>query len=179
MRQIVLLIVLALLLSGAPPGFAADATSEYRVKAAYLYNFAKFIQWPESAFSGPQAPLTIGVLGRNLFNGELTQLASRQIQNRSIEIKQFSSIAEVENCQLLYLNSSGSELQRTLQALRKKPIVTVGDAEDFTENGGVIKFVTKRDRLRFVINLGVAQATDIKLAAQLLALAAEVQDAPK
>jgi hypothetical protein len=178
MRQFFLLVALALFLAGAPPGNAAESPSEYQVKAAYLYNFAKFIHWPDSSFSDAKAPLIIGVLGKNPFNGELNQLISRTVRNRPIEIKHFKTVKDVFNCHLLYISPSGaSELDETLKVLGTKPIITVGEDNKFARQGGVIQFVTKRGRLRFIFNLEITKANDIKVDSQLLSLAAEVMGA--
>ena len=178
MRQFILLTLLALFICGAPPGHAADTSSEYRVKAAYLYNFAKFIRWPEKTFASVDSPLVIGVLGKNPFNGELTPLADKTVRNRKIIVRQFATIDNVTDCHLLYVSDTASrQLRAALQLLRVKPMVTIGDNEDFCKFGGVIQFVTRRDRLRFVINLDVAKDNDIHIDSQLLSLAVEVLEA--
>jgi hypothetical protein len=175
MRQFFLLVTLALFLAGSLSGHTAESPSEYQVKTAYLYNFAKFIHWPDSAFSDAKAPLVIGVLGNNPFNGLLKQLESKTVHNRPIKIKYFKSVKDVLNCQLLYIYPSESnELVEILKVLRTKPIITVSEANTFAEQGGVIQLVTKRGRLRFVFNLEVTKANDIKVDSQLLNLAADV-----
>jgi hypothetical protein len=161
-------------------GHTADTPSEYQVKAAYLYNFAKFIKWPGNAFADTAAPLVIGVLGRNDFAGELTKLSSKSVRNRSIEIKQFETVKEIQTCHLLYINTSKSiELASILSELRTRPIITVGDTDKFALHGGVIQFVTVRGRLRFIINLDTAKMNHVQIDAQLLSLAIEVLGAYK
>lgn len=180
MRHFFLLVALALFLSGAPPVFAAESPTEYQVKAAYIYNFAKFINWPESTFHDAKAPLVIGVLGTNYFNGALTPLSAKRVRNRGIEIKYFKTLAEVKNCHLLYISKSEEQNRsRILKKLATRPILTVGDFDNFVQLGGIIQFVTRRDRLRFSINLAVASQNNIQIEAQLLSLAAEVVGAKK
>ncbi|MDX2479452.1 MAG: YfiR family protein [Desulfuromusa sp.] len=175
MKQFLLLIPLLLLLGIAAPGHSAENPGEHKVKAAYLYNFAKFIHWPDSAFYDTEAPLVIGVLGTNYFNGALQPLATKKVRNRVIEIKYFKTLAEVQNCQILYISKSEEKnLQTILKELSIRPILTVGEIKNFVGFGGIIQFITKRDRLRFSINLNIAKNNEIQIEAQLLSLAAEV-----
>ncbi len=175
MKKFLLLATLLLLLGLAAQGYSADAPGEYKVKAAYLYNFAKFIRWPDSAFHNAEAPLVIGVLGTNYFNGALQPLAAKKVRNRTIEIKHFKTLAEVQNCHLLYISKSEQQNRGLiLTTLANQPILTVGVFNDFVELGGIIQFITRRDRLRFSINLAVASQNNIQIEAQLLSLAGEV-----
>ena len=180
MKKFLLLVTLLLLLGHVTPGYSADVPGEYKVKAAYLYNFAKFIHWPDSMFQDANAPLVIGVLGTDYFNGALQPLAAKKVRNRTIEIKHFKTLAEVQNCHLLYLSKSEQRNRSLiLKKLATQPILTVGAFKDFVELDGIIQFVTRRDRLRFSINLAVASQNNIQIEAQLLSLAAEVVGAKK
>lgn len=180
MKQILLFIVLIFMIGYVPSGHAAEPSSEYELKAAYLYNFAKFIHWPEDTFADKRSPLIIGVLGKNPFQTELLPLTSRTVRKRPIEIRQFNTVKDVRNCHLLYISQSVSNKLRTiLKNLRTKPIVTVGDDMNFVNLGGMFQFVTRRDRLRFTVHLDVAKANAIKIDAQLLSLAVEIQEAGK
>lgn len=180
MRQFVLLIVLALFISGTPPAHAAKGPAEYQVKAAYLYNFAKFITWPETAFSDRDTPFVIGILGENEFNGYLEPLASKTVRNRPIVIKHFKSIQDVSGCQILYMSSSeDKQLKEHLKKLRTQAIVTASDGRNFAKQGGMIQFTPVRGRLRFIINLEQATAVGIKIDSQLLSLAIETLEAKK
>lgn len=176
MKPLLLIVALALLFTGAPPGHAAETPTEAQLKAAYLYNFAKFIHWPEGVFKDDSAPLVIGVLGKNDLRRELMPLRLKTVRDRAIEIKQFQSLSEVSDCQIIYVGTLATDkLKEILQQLSHKPIITVGADSRFVDYGGVIQFVTRRGRLRFLINLRVAKANGIKIDAQLLSLAAEVQ----
>ena len=173
MQRFILILILSLVITTGSQ--AASSPGEYQVKAAYIYNFAKFIHWPDSAFSDAKEPLVIGVLGTNDFNGALKPLAGKKVRNRVIEIKYFNTHHKVKNCQLLYISKSEEKkTQLILKELADQPILTVGETKYFVEFGGIIQFVTKRDRLRFSINLDVAQNNDIQIEAQLLSLAAKV-----
>lgn len=180
MKNFLLKIIFILVICCKAAVLDAGTPSEYQVKAAYLYNFAKFIRWPESAFVGNDAPLIIGVLGQNSFAGKLMPLSSRMVRNRPIEVKYFKTLKEVQSCHLLYLNiSEYGKLESILAKLRCRPIITIGDDQKFASRGGVIQFVTVRGRLRFIINLDVAKSNRIQIDAQLLSLATEVVGAKK
>lgn len=176
LRRIIYILLAISVLNCDPPLSAAQETSEYKVKAAYLYNFAKFIHWPDNAFNTTKSPLVIGVLGTNYFKGSLKPLAVKKVHNRTIEIKHFKTIEEVQGCHLLYVSKSEEKNHSLiLKELATQPILTVGGYKDFVKLGGIIQFVTRRDRLRFSINLAVANQNNIQIDAQLLSLAAEVE----
>ncbi len=175
LRRIFYILLIISVLNCNPPLSAAHDPSEYNIKAAYLYNFAKFIHWPDSAFNSAKAPLVIGVLGTNYFNGSLQPLTAKKVRNRVIEIKYFKSLAEIQGCHLLYISKSVKQNHNLiLKKLSTQPILTVGGYKDFVKIGGIIQFITRRDRLRFSINLAVANQNNIHIDAQLLSLAAEV-----
>ncbi|PLY01177.1 MAG: hypothetical protein C0622_07670 [Desulfuromonas sp.] len=154
---------------------AIQQLSEEEVKSAYLYNFAKFIKWPEKAFRDDHDPFVIGVYGKSGLDEYLVSLTKKKIRERAVEIRTIASVADAEGCQLLYV-AAGAERdgERLLQALSGSAIVTVSDAESFVNQGGVIQFVPIRGRLRFIINLYQANHVGLKIDAQLLALAIEV-----
>lgn len=179
MRQLFLLITLLITigLGSAFPVQGAQSLSEAELKAAYLYNFAKFIYWPEGTFINEQSPLVIGVLGKNPFPKELLPLSAKKVRNRPITIRQFAKIKDIQLCHLLYISPSiSTNLQSVLDILHTKPIVTVGDQKTFVHSGGIIQFVTRRDRLRFLINLKTAEENKIKINSQLLTLAVDILD---
>jgi YfiR/HmsC-like len=174
-KQFFLTIALTFVLSLAPSfGYTTEIPSESQLKAAYLYNFAKFIYWPESAFANEQDSLIIGVLGNNPFSKELTPLTKRKVRGRPIKIIEFKTVEDIQTCHLLYINPSIAKLETILKTLLNKPIVTVGDNKNFANLSGMIQFVTRRERLRFIINLDVAKTNNIKINSQLLSLAFEV-----
>lgn len=175
MRQFIVVVALTLVLCCTVAGHTGGKPSEYQLKAAYLYNFAKFIRWPDSAFSDQNTPLVIGVLGENPFEGKLAPLTLRSVRNRPIKIRYFKTLKDVQTCHLLYISSSGAtETKSVINGLGTRPIITVGDSKKFAVHGGGIQFVTNRGRLRFIINLKAAKNSRVKIEAQLLSLALEV-----
>ena len=175
MSRILFILLFFCLFSTSLTVHAAEETDVYQIKAAYLYNFAKFITWPESSASDTNEPFVIGVLGPNKFNDSLNPLTAKTVSNRPIVIRQFGSSAEIESCQILYIEPTvKSTLIKDLRILSNKAIITVSDQEDFALQGGTIQFIEVRDRLRFIINKTTADKQNIKIGSQLLSLAIDV-----
>ena len=178
MRLFLSLIVLLLGVAINRPACADRPLGEYQVKVAYIYNFAKFVRWPERAFKTIEDPFVIGILGSNPFDRELEPLTMRKVRNRRIEVRHFKNLADLDECHLLYISpSEASRLETTLASLRDRPLLTIGEDKKFAIQGGIIQFVTVRGRLRFIINLEAASASHLQIEAQLLSLASEVLEA--
>ncbi|MEN6624398.1 MAG: YfiR family protein [Smithella sp.] len=143
---------------------------EYEVKAAFLYNIGKFIEWPERR-SESREYLIVGILGHDCFNGKLEMLRGKKIRGRKILIKKISSICGAKNCDVLFISSSEkSRINLILKELANKPILTVGDTESFEEKGVMINFYIENERIRFAINNEAAKRADVKIHSNLLAL---------
>lgn len=176
-RLLTLLVLVLALLTMEPLPLSAEASTprEYKVKSAFLYNFVHFVDWPASAFTSGQSPLTVGILGKNPFGTDLESLNGKSIKNRQLLVKTLGSIEEVKDCQLVFIsNSERGRLLQILTALKDVPVLTVSDIEGFAASGGMIHFVTLEDKVRFEINLKEAQAVKLKLSSQLLKLARDV-----
>lgn len=176
-RSTLITLALGLALLSAPPGRAADraAPSEYDVKAAFLFNFAKFVSWPPTAFASPEAPVLIGVLGDNPFGGELARLATDvRVQGRAFEVKHATSLAPLQNCHVIFISASERErLPQILAALGQAHslALTVGESENFLRDGGMIRFVIEQNRVRFEIRAETATAAGLGISSKLLSLA--------
>jgi hypothetical protein len=146
---------------------------EYQVKAAFLYNFAKFVEWPAPTLPGPSTPFRICVLGRDPFGDSLTNIVQgKSISSHPIVTLAVQSPAEARSCHVLFLSQSDPEtLKQGLDRLRDLPVLTVGESTDFLLLGGMINFVLEEDRVRFEINLGAAEHHHLKLSSKLLAVA--------
>lgn len=169
----------ALALNAPAPVCAQPAPrSEYEIKAAYLYNFARFVEWPSEAFSDSAAAIVFGVLGANPFGGALTRtLAGKDIDGRPVIIAAYRRAAQVDSCHVLFVGRSESEdLGRILQTLQGNPVLTVGEDVDFARRGGIIQFVLRDNKVRFEINLRAATAARLRMSAKLLRLATVVHD---
>lgn len=167
------LILLALCCS-APLRADLGELSESQVKAAYLFNFAKFVEWPASAFRAPAAPLVIGIVGRGA-GDPFEALSGRQAKGRRVQVRQLQRPDEVAGCQILYIPAS--EKARVKELLRGVPasgILTVSDIRNFCAMGGMIGLVTRGDKVQFEINLGGAERAGLRLSSQMLKLAVNV-----
>jgi hypothetical protein len=155
-------------------GIAQEAPpSEYRLKAAFLFNFAKFVDWPPEAFKDASAPLVIGILGDNPFGRDLEQtVQGKSINTHPLLIKQFSSPSETTNCHILFVSSSEKKRQpEVLNSVRGAPVLTVGENDQFIEAGGMINFVVEDKKIRFQINNDPARREGLKISSKLLGLA--------
>jgi len=151
-----------------------------QVKAAFLYNFAKFVDWPAGAFATERSPLVLGVLGQDPVGDAATELlAGKTVKGRPLEIRSVSSPEEAIRCHLLFISSTElSLLDRTLPALQRHSVLTVSDGERFAELGGVIGLMTVDQRIRFEINAQAARDAGLEISSQLLSLATTVHGPP-
>jgi hypothetical protein len=152
---------------------------EYQVKAIYLYNFSKFVQWPASA--GSKDTFAICVLGRDPFGSALdAALAGEKMEQKTIVALRIPDVQEAAKCQILFIaNSEAARVKQILSALGKNNILTVSDIPEFSQNGGVIQFVIQENKVRFEVNLTAADKAGLTLSSQLLKVASAVkQDTP-
>jgi hypothetical protein len=147
--------------------------TEYQIKAAFLFNFAKFVQWPPAAFAGVTSPIVVGVLGENPFHDDLARtVRNKTIDERPLVIKEFSSPIEATNCHILFISASEkNRLPEILKGLKGTSVLTVGEMEHFTESGGMINFVLRGKKIRFQINNDEASRAGLKISSKLMSLA--------
>jgi uncharacterized protein DUF4154 len=159
-------------LGGGVSGPARGAPKEYEVKAAYLYNFAKFVEWPAVAFDKPQTPYSICVLGSDPFGQFLDIAAAESVQGRRMTVRRVGDVKSVAGCHILYVSASERrKLPDILEALGKFPTLTVGENDDFTRGGGCMRFFLLGDKVRFEINVQATERAHLKVSAKLLSLA--------
>jgi hypothetical protein len=172
--------IVALLLAfhGAGLTGAQPKLSEYDIKAAYLFNFAQFVQWPEKAFEDESTPFTVGVLGADPYGKTLERLASmKQIQGREIVIERYSKIEELERCHILFIaRNRERRLPAIFEELKDRCVLTVSETRSFAFDGGIINFIIVDDRIRFEINLQAAERADLTLSSKLLGVARVIKD---
>ncbi len=159
----------ASLVSGAAPGVA----SEYQLKAAFLYNFAKFIDWPPKAFPGANTPFTFCVLGADPFGADLEQTIKNQnLGGREIVIQRLKRPPERDACHILFISRSEQEsVAQILGALKTATVLTVSEFESFTKLGGMINLYIEENRIRFEINVAPAENAGLRISSKLLKLA--------
>jgi len=154
----------------------AQSATEYQVKAAFLFNFAKFVEWPAEAFSTADAPLQICVWGQDPFGRDFEQVvADKAVNGHRIEIVHPEGIPQARACQVLFISSTKKDqVQQILLGLKGASVLTVGDTDSFAQFGGVIGFILDEGRVRFEINQKAAEQSRLKLSARLLTVAKAV-----
>lgn len=150
---------------------ATDSVPEYEVKAAMLYNFALFVEWPKEASAG--SFLTVGVLGDDPFGESLeSTFRGKTVQGREIRVRRFAKLEELQPCEILFIaQSERKRMPEILGALGRTSVLTVGDMKEFTELGGMFGFRIEQKQVRFEINLEAAQRAGLKVSYKLLRLA--------
>lgn len=149
---------------------AAEAPTEYQVKAVFLYNFSHFVDWPPQASSEPNEPFVIGVLGSDPFGARLDDaVRGEQIGQHPLLVRRFRNVGEVGNCRILYIDrSEGADLGRILAALDHRTTLTVSDLEGSSQRGVMIQFLTENNRIRLRINVESARAAGLTISSKLL-----------
>jgi uncharacterized protein DUF4154 len=167
---------------GQPSAANANVAPEYEVKAAFLFRFAQFVEWPPETFKGAAEPFTYCTIGDDSFHGALERtLNGKTIGQRPLRVEHLNGLGKVGECQVLFIGGSGDRkhVEEMLADTGKLPILTVGEADRFAENGGAIGFCTEDNKIRFEVNLDAAGKAGLKISAKLLALAKTVLGAPK
>jgi hypothetical protein len=165
---------LMLFLWGSLTMHAQTSMSEYQVKALFLLNFVKYVDWP----AGESGPITIGILGQDNFDDNLTNaVEGKSINGRAITIKHLSSGDNMSGCAVLFISSSeNSELSVILSKTGSLPILTVGESDSFLGNGGIINFMLKEGKIHLAINLKAAQKANLQISSKLLSVADVVKE---
>lgn len=172
-------LLLAVLLA-VPGGLRAQAAGEYDLKAAFLYNFAKFVDWPPAAFPEPGSSFRICVLGRDPFGGSLQAAVNgEEIAGHRLTVMRSESLAKPSGCQILFVSRSERDQTREiLAAVKDSPVLTVGDVPGFLEQGGIINFLLEGNKVRFEINNEAAARAKLNISSKLLQLARRVVPNP-
>lgn len=169
------LVLTALILSGGGPFSAGGASvpNEYSLKAVFLYNFCRFIDWPNAAFNSTNDPIVIGILGTDPFGALIEEAVLGETSHgRPIRIERYRNVREIGRCHLLFIGASESErLDAILAAVTGSSIVTVGETADFVDQGGMIALTTDRNRVRLVINPSTLRNANLNVSSKLLRVA--------
>jgi hypothetical protein len=161
--------------AGAQAGDASDS-SEYLIKAGFIYNFAKFVEWPAATFSQPDSPIIIGVLGADPFGSVLDRIVEdKKIGPRGFVVKRYKwgkDLKDLKDCKILFVSASEKvHVDEILQSVKGQPILTVGETPGFAERGGMIRFTLEENRVRFEVNVDAAHQADLNISSRLLTLA--------
>jgi hypothetical protein len=168
--------VAALLGTAAPVAAQSAGTSlEYQVKAAYLLNFTRYVDWPPSALGPSDAPLVICVLGADPFGAALDEtVAGRRSRGREVRLQRVERPEAAAGCHVAFIGRGVTDADRWLAPLRGHPILTVGEDDRFLAEGGVVRFVTVQETIRFEVNLDAGRAADLAISSRVLSLATRV-----
>ena len=150
-----------------------ESLPEYVLKAGFLYNFAKYVEWPAEAFASPDAPISIGVVGRDPFGPDLERtLGDKSVKNRRFEVRRYSDLAQLEPVHILFVPQTERErVARILKRVERLPVLTVGEDEQFSEGGGVVTILIRDSRPRLHINVAAAEEQQLAIAPKLLRIA--------
>jgi hypothetical protein len=174
-----LLLVLLALGRGATLAQLPSA-SEYEVKAAFLYNFAKFVDWPPAAFADQRSAMVIGVLGDDPFGVDLDRaVEDKTVNGRPLVVRRFKRLEDLTACHILFISASESgRLAHILDLLRKSSVLTVDESDQFVHLGGIINFTIRENKVHFVINAEAAQQAGLKISSKLFKVADAVLGQP-
>jgi hypothetical protein len=143
---------------------------EYAVKAAFIYNFTKFIDWPVESFVSDNAPFVVGIFGKNLFGDSLDFLIGKTVKGHPIEIRSVKNSNEATKTHILFIFASEKERIRKICNSFNAPVLTIGDIEGFCDAGGIIQLITVGNKIRFKINQESARRAGLNISSHLLKL---------
>lgn len=168
-------LILVCAVCAVPLAWAQDSTGsrEYQLKAALIYSFTKYIDWPPSRFASPDSPVVIGIIGQNPFGDELERVVEgRKVNGRGFLIKPIYSAKEIASVHVLFV-PAGEEprvVGNTMDLIQAPGVLTVGETDQFTVLGGIITFVTVEDKVHFEVSRDSAERGGVRIGQQLLKL---------
>lgn len=152
--------------------------TEYQVKAAYLANFARFVEWPPGALADDQ-PIPVCILGQDPFGPVLdAALSGESVERHPLVARRIGAIRNADDCRIIFISSSELVIDSVIASVEGMPILTVSDVPGFLKHGGMIEFVLEANRVRFEINLSTARAAGLNLSSELLRVATAVRRTP-
>jgi len=170
--------IAVLLLAAYPPMasrpiFAGQSPTEYQVKAAYLFNFLKFVEWPEDQAADPHGKWVIGFVGESPIGTELAQLVEgKNVLGRDLQVRRLQAADNLRGCNILFISESEKKrLPSILAALRGSSVLTVADMDNFIGSGGMVQFVVEDARVRVAIDVAATGRARLKISSKLLSLA--------
>jgi hypothetical protein len=174
--------LLAVLLSfvsvdiAAPYSAVADrAVSEYEVKAAYVYNFAKFVEWPQIAFPSKNSPITIGVVGDDEFGALLEKtVKDKLVQEHTIQVRLLKWPADLRTCSIVYISSSEQKrFHQIAESLLENPVLTITETDEGSQVKGIMNLFIEGGKVQFEVNITAAEKVKLRISSKLLRLARE------
>jgi hypothetical protein len=156
----------------------SSVSSEYLIKAGFIYNFANLVQWPSTAFAQPDSPIVIGILGEDPFGTVLDRvLAGKKVNGRAFLVKRLKAATDLKECQIVFVSSSElAHLADAIHLVKGMPILTIGEIPGFAKRGGMINLFLEDNKVHFEVNVEAAKEADLTISSRLLALARIVQE---
>ena len=153
------------------PSLYGQRATEYQVKAAFLFNFSKFMEWPPEAFSSPDEPFIVGVLGNDPFGRYLDEIVTgEKILGHVMTVHRYNDISEINKCHILFINKPGKTAE-IINNLKGKSILTVSDDPEFNQHGGIVKFYPENEMIKLQINVSAAKEANLNVSSKLLRIA--------
>jgi hypothetical protein len=180
-RVLILAIVLAAALMTSSIGgnnYGADQSfSESQIKAAFLFNFTKFVEWPSDAFQDANSPIVIGTIAADPITSALETITrGKSVSGRAIVIKRIQPNEDTGPCHVLFVGVADKrQLTTVMNKVSHSSVLTVGDLDEFYKKGGIVHFFLENDQVRFEINLGAAESVRLKISSKLLTMARSVR----
>ena len=173
---IAILASLSLAVGANAQSAGSDESSEYLIKAGFIYNFAQLVQWPDAAFPQADSPIVIGVLGSDPFGATIDNVVQgKKLNGRSLVIKRLKwgkDAKEIRECNILFISSSEKDrLDEIIQTVKWLPILTIGETPGFATRGGIINLTLEGNRVRFEVDIEAAKQANLNISSRLLALA--------
>jgi hypothetical protein len=169
------LLAAAFALGCALPAARAQSGSltEDQIKAGFLFNFTKFVDWPPENFANANSPIVLGIVGDSLVGKLLTDVAAgKSVNGRPVMVKQLKQGQDLKTCQIIFVSSSDEKrAPQTLEELKEASVLTVGETPGFIQAGGIINFFIEENKVRLEINLDAAARVRVKISAKVIAVA--------
>jgi hypothetical protein len=163
-----------LLVAGSPTLSAQPtASAEYQIKAVFLFNFARFVDWPTKAFPDANSPFVIGVLGDDPFGSYLDEtVRGEKVNEHPLTVQRYRRVSEIKACQVLFISRSEADhVDQILASLKGRSILTVSDTDDFVAHGGMIRLAIEKNKPRMHIKLDAVKAANLAISSKLLRVA--------
>jgi hypothetical protein len=180
--MVAVLLCLSLSIGANAQSSESSVSSEYLIKAGFIYNFAQLVQWPSAAFSQADSPIVIGILGTDPFGATLDRvIENKKLDGRNLIVKRLKwakELKELKDCNILFVSSSEKEhIAEVVNIVKWLPILTIGETPGFATRGGIINLTLEGNKVRFEVNIEAAKQANLNISSRLLALARIVPQA--
>jgi hypothetical protein len=171
--MIAILLCLSLAMAAGAQSSDSPESSEYLVKAGFIYNFAQLVQWPSGAFSQADSPIVIGIFGTDPFGPIIDRvIENKKLDGRNLVVKRFKRGGAIKDCNILFVSASETaHLDEVIQSTKGMPILTIGETPGFATRGGIINLTLEGNKVRFEVNIEAARQANLNISSRLLALA--------